>query len=38
MCAVSWQAGALDVPVEEEILLVDEICSSLRADFEALAV
>jgi hypothetical protein len=36
MCAVSWQAGALDIPVEEEMSLVNEICSSLRADFEAL--
>lgn len=36
ICTVSWQAGALDVPVEEEHSLVDEICSSIRADFEAL--
>jgi hypothetical protein len=36
MCAVSWQAGALDIPVEEEMAFVDEICSSIRADFEAL--
>jgi hypothetical protein len=35
MCAVSWQAGALGVPVEKETSLVDEICLSLRADFEA---
>lgn len=35
MCTVSWQAGALDVPVEETSF-VDEICSSIRADFEAL--
>ncbi|KAF7595187.1 hypothetical protein BBP40_006931 [Aspergillus hancockii] len=36
MCTVSWQTGALDVPVEEEMSVVEEICSSLRADFEAL--
>ncbi|EKV20369.1 hypothetical protein PDIP_17280 [Penicillium digitatum Pd1] len=36
MCTVSWQAGALGVPVEEEMSLVDDICSSIRADFEAL--
>jgi hypothetical protein len=36
MFTVSWQAGALDVPVEAEMPLVDEICSSLRADFDAL--
>lgn len=36
MCEVSWQAGALGVPVEKETSLVDEICLSLRADFEAL--
>ncbi|KAJ5159656.1 uncharacterized protein N7482_006660 [Penicillium canariense] len=34
--AVSWQIGALGVPVEEEERFVDEICSSLRADVEAL--
>ena len=37
MCTVSWQVGALDVPIEDEMPLVDEICSSLRADFEALS-
>ncbi|KAJ5173767.1 uncharacterized protein N7500_001698 [Penicillium coprophilum] len=36
VCTVSWQIGALDVPVEEELALVDGICSSIRADFEAL--
>ncbi|CAG8052425.1 unnamed protein product [Penicillium nalgiovense] len=36
MCTVSWQAGALGVPVEEEMSLVDRICSSIQADFEAL--
>ncbi|RJE23100.1 hypothetical protein PHISCL_04547 [Aspergillus sclerotialis] len=36
ICTVSWQAGALDVPVEQEQSLVDDICSSIRADFEAL--
>ncbi|KAJ5699525.1 hypothetical protein N7536_002538 [Penicillium majusculum] len=36
MCTVSWQAGALGVPVEEEMALVDDICSSIRADFKAL--
>ncbi|KAJ5096384.1 hypothetical protein NUU61_005740 [Penicillium alfredii] len=37
VCAVSWQVGALDVPIEEESALVDAICSSLHADFEALS-
>ncbi|KAJ6081884.1 hypothetical protein N7499_006758 [Penicillium canescens] len=36
VCTISWQVGALDVPAEEEMRFVDEICSSLRADFEAL--
>lgn len=36
VCTVSWQAGALGVPLEKEMGLVDDICSSLRADFEAL--
>ncbi|CAG8065770.1 unnamed protein product [Penicillium olsonii] len=36
MCIVSWQAGALDIPVEDEMPLVDEILRSVRADFEAL--
>ena len=36
MCTVSWQAGALGLPVEEEVPLVDHICSSIQADFEAL--
>ncbi|KAH8695521.1 alcohol acetyltransferase [Talaromyces proteolyticus] len=36
VCTVTWQAGALDVPIEEEYALVDEICRSIRADFEAL--
>ncbi|KAI9933661.1 hypothetical protein MW887_008134 [Aspergillus wentii] len=35
MCTVSWQAGALGVPVEE-MELVDGICASIRADFQAL--
>jgi hypothetical protein len=37
MCTVSWQAGALDMPLEEEQSFVDGICSSIRADFEALS-
>ncbi|CAI7627204.1 unnamed protein product [Penicillium glandicola] len=36
ICTVSWQSGALDVPAEEEMSLVDNICSSIHADFEAL--
>ena len=36
MCTVSWQLGALGCPVEKEASFVDEICSSLRGDFEAL--
>lgn len=35
MCTVSWQPGALGHPVEKESSIVDEICSSLRGDFEA---
>lgn len=38
VCSVGWQAGALGVPVEEESKLVEEICSSIRADFEGLRV
>lgn len=38
VCTVSWQAGALNVPIEDERPLVDEICSSFRAGFEALSV
>ncbi|KAJ5475808.1 hypothetical protein N7475_001537 [Penicillium sp. IBT 31633x] len=38
MCTVSWQAGALDVAVEDEMALVDQICSSIRTDFESLNV
>jgi hypothetical protein len=33
MCTVSWQAGALGVSVEDEMPLVDRICSSIREDF-----
>ena len=36
MCTVSWQPGALGCPIEKEAFFVDEICSSLRGDFEAL--
>ncbi|KAJ5748440.1 alcohol acetyltransferase [Penicillium nucicola] len=36
VCTISWQVGALDVSAEEEMPLVDGICSSIRADFEAL--
>jgi hypothetical protein len=36
MCAVSWQEGALGIPLEKETAFVDEICSSLRADFGGL--
>jgi hypothetical protein len=36
MCTVSWQAGGLGVPMEQERSFVDEIVSSLRAGFEAL--
>jgi hypothetical protein len=34
MCAVNWQEGALGIPLEKETAFVDEICLSLRADFE----
>jgi hypothetical protein len=37
VCTISWQVGALDVPADEEMPFVDEICSSIRADFEALS-
>ncbi|CAG7939510.1 unnamed protein product [Penicillium salamii] len=36
MCTVSWQAGALGVPLDEERAFVDGICLSIRADFESL--
>ncbi|KAJ5914990.1 hypothetical protein N7504_003873 [Penicillium tannophilum] len=36
MCTVSWQSGALGVPVEKEMPFVDDICSSIQADFESL--
>lgn len=36
MCTVSWQAGALGIPVNEERSFVDGICLSIRADFETL--
>lgn len=36
MCTVSWQAGALGVPLDEERSFVDGICLSIRTDFEAL--
>lgn len=38
VCSVGWQAGALGVSLEEEGQLVEEICSSIRADFEGLRV
>lgn len=36
VCTISWQAGALDLPVEEETALVDRICSSIRTDLDGL--
>ncbi|KAJ5526425.1 hypothetical protein N7494_013075 [Penicillium frequentans] len=36
MCTVSWQSGALGVPVEKEMPFVDDICSSIQADFASL--
>lgn len=36
VCTVSWQAGALGIPLDEERLFVDGICSSIRTDFEDL--
>lgn len=36
MCTVSWQAGALGLPLEEERAFVDGICLSIRTDFEML--
>ncbi|KAJ5266450.1 hypothetical protein N7478_009258 [Penicillium angulare] len=38
VCAVSWQHGALGLPIEEEFPLVDAICASIRSDFESLGV
>lgn len=35
-CAISWQVGALGFPMEKEEAIVDEVRSSLLADFEAL--
>ncbi|KAJ5677071.1 uncharacterized protein N7477_002704 [Penicillium maclennaniae] len=35
VCTISWQAGAWGVPIDEESMLVDGICSSLRRGFEA---
>ncbi|OKL59952.1 hypothetical protein UA08_04825 [Talaromyces atroroseus] len=34
---ITWQQGALGVPIESESPLVDAICESLRQDFEQLA-
>ncbi|RAL17398.1 uncharacterized protein BO97DRAFT_474420 [Aspergillus homomorphus CBS 101889] len=36
VCAVSWQAGALGVPVAEEMEFVEGVCASIRADLEVL--
>lgn len=36
VCSVGWQAGALGVPLEEENKFVEDICLSIRADFEGL--
>lgn len=36
MCTVSWQIGALGVPLGKERAFVNAICLSIRADFEAL--
>jgi hypothetical protein len=36
VCIVSWQEGALGVPLEKEIPLVDGVLSSVHADFQAL--
>ncbi|ORY02750.1 hypothetical protein BCR34DRAFT_79308 [Clohesyomyces aquaticus] len=33
VCTVSWQPGALGCPVDKEYSFVDEICSSMEADF-----
>ncbi|KAJ5094861.1 hypothetical protein N7456_010722 [Penicillium angulare] len=38
VCAVSWQHGALGLPIEEEVPLVNAICASIRSDFESLGV
>ncbi|KAJ5778882.1 hypothetical protein N7457_006602 [Penicillium paradoxum] len=38
VCTVSWQAGALGVSVEDELAFVNQICSSIRADFESLEI
>ncbi|KAL4903564.1 hypothetical protein BDW74DRAFT_179561 [Aspergillus multicolor] len=34
--AVNWQVGALGLPVEAEGVFVDEVCESIRVDFEGL--
>ena len=33
ICAVSWQPGALGVPLEEESPMVETICQSIKRDF-----
>ncbi|CAG8172665.1 unnamed protein product [Penicillium olsonii] len=35
-CTVSWQAGALGIPLESERSFVDGICLSIRNDFETM--
>lgn len=37
ICTVTWRAGALGVPEDEEVTFVDRLCASIRADFEGLA-
>ncbi|KAJ5545506.1 hypothetical protein N7535_006108 [Penicillium sp. DV-2018c] len=36
VCTISWQAGALGVPVADEVPFVDGIASSIREDFSTL--
>jgi hypothetical protein len=35
VCTFSWQTGSMGVPVEEEKVVVERICSSCRTGFEA---
>ncbi|KAL4997998.1 hypothetical protein BDV10DRAFT_168011 [Aspergillus recurvatus] len=35
---VNWQAGALDMAIEEEMGFVDAVCESIKADFESLSL
>ncbi|QKX59147.1 uncharacterized protein TRUGW13939_06279 [Talaromyces rugulosus] len=36
-CVITWQKGALGCPSEKEAALLDDICYSIKHDFESLA-